>query len=958
MVLISIASNAQNFLFGLTSSGGDGNGTLFKVKTGDTVISAQYNFPNENIGKTPNGGLLFANNGKFYGVTSSGGKNNGVLFEYSEMTGQYNKVYDFIDSLGSAPLGSLIQATNGKIYGVTTFGGANNYGGIFEYDLLNNKYTLVYSFFAIQSQVDPLPLMQASNGKIYGMTSHNGVNNTGSIYELDIVSNTCTILYDFSSSWANPFGWNPVGVLTELNGKLYGFSYVGSNTGHGAMFEFDPLTNGMLSRGDNGSYVSGYSTLASNGKLYFGTELFLYEYDPMLEQQINLTDIYSLNTANASGKLVEYSGNLYGTTLGTANNVLLEYNINLNSVSSKYVFNNNLNGVSPCGSLLISNNKLIGLTAGGGSGTYGTLFKFDLSTNSLLTEINFNSCPKGSKPQGSLLYASNQKIYGMTSEGGAYNKGTLFEYDVWTNSLTTKISFNGFNGQNPYSSLIEPLNGKLYGLTDSGGINNLGVIFEFDLSSGILSKKHDFNGLDGANPFGSLLKASNGKLYGLTNKGGSAQNGVLFEFDYVSNIFTKKVDLISDVNPFGNLIQASNGYLYGMTSGGMGSQFNLGSIFEYNLSLGVFSNKKTFTYAGKLDGTSPSGSLIELSNGILYGLTSNWGANIGGTIFTFNPSNNTYVKKHDFNFSTRPRGSLLKSSNGKLYGLTGYYPGSLFEFDTSGVFTTKVNFTGINGSQPVFTNLIEICLTPAVPLISGTSGICLNATTPGLLNCNFDANTLNYNWTLPIGSSILSGIGTDSILVDFGSLNTGSYTLSCSGNNSCGTGSLSSYTITVGPPNPVIVSSDSSICSGESTTLLCQSGGSYAWSTGETSQTILISPTSNTNYSVNVTFLGGCSSYASFTQNVSECVGVKELYNNHDGFVFYPNPNEGSFILDLDAKTNYAELKIFSSLGEEMKSCKLYSGLNNVKTSLSQGVYYCTIYVNNVCLGSKKIVIQ
>ena len=52
----------------------------------------------------------------------------------------------------------------------------------------------------------------------------------------------------------------------------------------------------------------------------------------------------------------------------------------------------------------------------------------------------------------------------------------------------------------------------------------------------------DFDSPNGANPFGSLMQASDGMLYGVTNRGGSSNNGVIFSFDPSSSTYTKLID--------------------------------------------------------------------------------------------------------------------------------------------------------------------------------------------------------------------------------------------------------------------------------------------------------------------------------------------------------------------------------------------------------------------------------
>ena len=67
-------------------------------------------------------------------------------------------------------------------------------------------------------------------------------------------------------------------------------------------------------------------------------------------------------------------------------------------------------------------------------------------------------------------------------------------------------------------SLMLASDGKLYGMTSEGGSGNVGVIFSFDPSASTYTKLKDFDNTDGASPLGSLMQASDGKLYGMTNK--------------------------------------------------------------------------------------------------------------------------------------------------------------------------------------------------------------------------------------------------------------------------------------------------------------------------------------------------------------------------------------------------------------------------------------------------------
>jgi uncharacterized repeat protein (TIGR03803 family) len=68
----------------------------------------------------------------------------------------------------------------------------------------------------------------------------------------------------------------------------------------------------------------------------------------------------------------------------------------------------------------------------------------------------------------------------------------------------------------------------LYGTTENGGGSlNDGTIFSYDLSTNSESILHSFQGTDGSNPTGDLLAVGD-TLYGLASNGGSHGDGVIF----------------------------------------------------------------------------------------------------------------------------------------------------------------------------------------------------------------------------------------------------------------------------------------------------------------------------------------------------------------------------------------------------------------------------------------------
>ena len=89
----------------------------------------------------------------------------------------------------------------------------------------------------------------------------------------------------------------------------------------------------------------------------------------------------------------------------------------------------------------------------------------------------------------------------MTSYGGAYGWGTIFSYNL-SNSVYTKVKdFDYVNGgATPLGSLMKSFDGKLYGMTSRGGTYDKGVAFSFDTSGNTYTKIQDFDGLNGSTP--------------------------------------------------------------------------------------------------------------------------------------------------------------------------------------------------------------------------------------------------------------------------------------------------------------------------------------------------------------------------------------------------------------------------------------------------------------------------
>ena len=336
-------------------------------------------------------------------------------------------------------------------------------------------------------------------------------------------------------------------------------------------------------------------------------------------------------------------GNLYGTTsFGGANGAGTVFKITPGGAESVlYSFKGGTtDGGGPLGSLIqASDGDLYGVTATGGANGYGSVFKVTLSgTESILYSFKGGTTDGDPRYGGSsLIQASSGNFYGVTYQGGASSDGIVFELTPG-GSETVLYSFKGgtTDGSHPSDNVIQASDGNFYGTTSAGGANGDGVVFKIT-PSGNESVLYAFKGgtTDGAAPYGGLIQATDGNLYGMTLQGGTSNAGVAFKITpsgTESVLYAFKGGTTDGGAPYVNLIQASDGNFYGMTSsdGASGD----GVIFKITPS-----GSETVLYSflgGATDGATPYGGLIQASDGSLYGVTYQGGASNYGTVFQFN----------------------------------------------------------------------------------------------------------------------------------------------------------------------------------------------------------------------------------------------------------------------------------------------------------------------------------
>ncbi len=338
--------------------------------------------------------------------------------------------------------------------------------------------------------------------------------------------------------------------------------------------------------------------------------------------------------------------------------------------------------------------KLFGLVGGNvqaNQSSNGFLFSTDSSGQNLQVNYNFPVTTFGANPANLEMIPYNGKLYGTTSTGGVNNFGTIFEYDPIADIYTKKFDFGpnvSVTGGAPKGSLLL-YNDKFYGLAADNGALGGGVIFEWDPVTNVYTKKYDLGGGNGANPQNSL-RLMNGKMYGTTVGGGANSVGVVFEWDPATNTYTKLLDLNgvgAGTNGWGfyNNVTVYNNKLYAATVRGGVNDY--GTLLMIDPSLPFGSNTTIIKQLDAASGGNGNNNEMIVYNNKLYGCLYFGGTNGQGTLFELDPTGNVFTKLVDFNYTPRggsPQGKLVLNGT-KFLGMCSVGgtngTGTVFEWD-------------------------------------------------------------------------------------------------------------------------------------------------------------------------------------------------------------------------------------------------------------------------------------
>jgi uncharacterized repeat protein (TIGR03803 family) len=324
--------------YGTSTFGGtNGAGTVFKLTPAGT-LTALYAFCAQascTDGENPGGALALGIDGNFYGTTFNGGAHSlGTIFKLTP-EGSLTVLHSFEGTDGSQPAAGLALASDGNFYGTTVYGGPDGScpcGTVFKITTAGTL-TMLHSFNYSDGYDSSAPLIQASDGNLYGTTVSGGSSDAcsdgegcGTVFKIT-TAGTFTSLHSFDfTDGAEPYA----PLVQATNGALYGNTFAGGDVnihgcygGCGTIFKISPggvfATTVKFDDGIGGGLDSGLIQ-ANNGALYGGNPLGgagdqgeIFE----LTLPATISTVYTFSAGNGGGGstavLQATNGEFYGT---------------------------------------------------------------------------------------------------------------------------------------------------------------------------------------------------------------------------------------------------------------------------------------------------------------------------------------------------------------------------------------------------------------------------------------------------------------------------------------------------------------------------------------------------------------------------------------------------------------------------------------------------------------------
>jgi uncharacterized repeat protein (TIGR03803 family) len=352
-----------------------------------------------------------------------------------------------------------------------------------------------------------------AKGNLYAATAAGGTYGAGTVFMLSPTGKE-TILYEFKGQ-SNGDGTGPHGHLTfDAKGNIYGTTQGGGTNGTGTVYKLSPKTGG----GWTEKVIYTFSATGADG------------------------------TGPSAGMTIAADGTMYSTTPdGGAFGAGTVFSLKKTSTGWKQTVIQNLNGSSNGGYpyeglMMDAAGNLYGAAPTGGASGQGVIYRLSRTKKGWADKVLHSFTNANGDGSGlywiDLISDTSGNIYGATSFGGTNGTGMVWElvYSETKKSYSERILYEfgasgSGDGNNPYGGLAMDSEGNLYGTTLYGGTSNIGTSYKLTKDGKTWKETilHTFAGAnDGAQSTGNPYIDAKGRVWGMTETGGTSDLGVVY----------------------------------------------------------------------------------------------------------------------------------------------------------------------------------------------------------------------------------------------------------------------------------------------------------------------------------------------------------------------------------------------------------------------------------------------